>query len=537
MQCATLGKVQPTLQQPTARAAYVPVLAAICLFTLLVLRTAWISDDACITFRTIENFVGGDGLRWNIDERVQVYTHPLWLFLLTACRLITGELSLTAITVSVVLSVATVLILAGRLAVAALPALVGVMALALSKAFTDFSTSGLENALMHLLLAGFAVVYFAGEPTRRTVFWLSLLTALLVLTRPDALLLVAPALVLTAWRARAFLPSVLGFIPLIAWELFSLIYYGFLLPNTAYAKLNTGMPHHVLAGRGMYYIVQTLQHDSLTLIVLAVGLLTPFLVHARKQMPLALGACLYIAYVVSVGGDFMLGRFLTAPLLIAVILLARQHLATPTALILLALVMIIGLFPKRSPFFADENYGSRYDGICLVQDERACYYQHTGLLTAFHRRQFLDHICVEQGLAARRADKPVVRASIGMFGLHAGRETFIVDELGLGDALLARLTPFPEEDWRIGHLHRAIPAGYLETLATGRNQIADTELAAYYDRIALATRADLFDSRRWKAIAELNLGLVRPPRKYVLAQAPANQEARGRGSSRDTSTP
>ena len=43
---------------------------------------------------------------------------------------------------------------------------------------------------------------------------------------------------------RAFLPSVLGFIPLIAWELFSLIYYGFLLPNTAYAKLNTGLPQH-----------------------------------------------------------------------------------------------------------------------------------------------------------------------------------------------------------------------------------------------------------------------------------------------------
>ena len=63
----------------------------------------------------------------------------------------------------------------------------------------------------------------------------------------------------------------------------------------------------------MYYIVQTLQHDSLTLVVLAVGLLTPFLMNARKHMPLAVGACLYIAYVVSVGGDFMLGRFLTAP--------------------------------------------------------------------------------------------------------------------------------------------------------------------------------------------------------------------------------
>ena len=164
-----------------ARAAYLPVVAAICLFTLLVLRTAWISDDACITFRTIENFLGGDGLRWNVDERVQVYTHPLWLFLLTACRVVTGELSLTTITVSTILSVATVLILAGRLAVAALPALVGVMALALSKAFTDFSTSGLENA--HAPPSGrICGGLFRRRANARTVFWLSLLTA----TRTDA---------------------------------------------------------------------------------------------------------------------------------------------------------------------------------------------------------------------------------------------------------------------------------------------------------------------------------------------------------------
>ena len=31
-------------------------------------------------------------------------------------------------------------------------------------------------------------------------------------------------------------------LPLLAWELFSLLFYGFPFPNTYYAKLNTGIP-------------------------------------------------------------------------------------------------------------------------------------------------------------------------------------------------------------------------------------------------------------------------------------------------------
>src|SRR5580693_1139146 len=40
-----------------------------------------ITADAYVTFRVVDNFVHGYGLRWNIGERVQVYTHPLWMLL------------------------------------------------------------------------------------------------------------------------------------------------------------------------------------------------------------------------------------------------------------------------------------------------------------------------------------------------------------------------------------------------------------------------------------------------------------------------
>ena len=52
-------------------------------FSVAFLRTAWVTEDAYITFRVIDNLNAGYGLVWNLGERVQVFTHPLWLFLLS----------------------------------------------------------------------------------------------------------------------------------------------------------------------------------------------------------------------------------------------------------------------------------------------------------------------------------------------------------------------------------------------------------------------------------------------------------------------
>src|SRR5205814_6382583 len=54
------------------------------LLALALVRTAWLCDDAFINFRTIDNVLHGYGLRWNVAERVQSFTDPLWLFRVTA---------------------------------------------------------------------------------------------------------------------------------------------------------------------------------------------------------------------------------------------------------------------------------------------------------------------------------------------------------------------------------------------------------------------------------------------------------------------
>ena len=117
--------------------------------------TTWLVDDAYITFRTADNFVHRYGLTWNVSERVQAYTNPLWLFLFSACYWLTEEAYYTPIFLSIAVSLTAAAVLVRCIARSAFSALLCLSLLLSSKAFVDYSTSGLENPLTHLLLALF----------------------------------------------------------------------------------------------------------------------------------------------------------------------------------------------------------------------------------------------------------------------------------------------------------------------------------------------------------------------------------------------
>ena len=70
------------------------------IFTYVFLANAWIGDDAYITFRVVDNFINGYGLTFNPDERVQAYTHPLWMLLLSAAYAVTSNLFYTTLALS-----------------------------------------------------------------------------------------------------------------------------------------------------------------------------------------------------------------------------------------------------------------------------------------------------------------------------------------------------------------------------------------------------------------------------------------------------
>ena len=118
----------------------------------VLLRTAWYSDDAYITFRSVENFVAGFGPRWNPDERVQAFTHALWFFCVSAIRALSGELYYSVYVLSIGLTLVAIAVVIQRTAVSVWCGVYATAALLSSRAFIDYSTSGLENPLSNLLL-------------------------------------------------------------------------------------------------------------------------------------------------------------------------------------------------------------------------------------------------------------------------------------------------------------------------------------------------------------------------------------------------
>lgn len=490
------------------------VAALLGVFFVLVLRRAWLSDDAYITFRTIDNLVNGYRLTWNVTERVQAYTHPLWMFLLSLFYIFTREIYLTAISVSLAVSLAAAALLAAA-ARSRLAAALGILILSLSNAYVDYATSGLENPLTHLLLAGFVLVYLRQPPSAGKVLRLSLLASLAAVNRLDTFLLYAPALAVEWGRAAdkktSLLAGILGQTPLLLWEAFSIFYYGFPFPNTAYAKLNNGLAAIDLARQGGYYFLNSLQRDPLTLVAIAGGCLAAFWGRERRGWPLAAGILLYLAYVLKIGGDFMSGRFFTAPLAAAVALIGgldwgRLRLQWP--LLAFAAALGLGLSAPLPVFRLIDERLPKVDAHGIA-DERSWYFQDMALANAAGKD--MPTILGRYGGEKARADSQqdfqvVVLKNTGVYGYYAGPRVFVIDYLALSDPLLARLPAVHTVNWRIGHFRRVVPEGYISTVYSNANLLKDAGLAAYYDQLALITRGPLLSRERLIAIWKMNTG-------------------------------
>ena len=484
------------------------------LFAGVVLRNAWIHDDAYITYRTVDNFINGYGLRWNPAERVQTYTHPLWMLVVSACYAVTHEVFFTVIFISLALSVAAVLLIVFGLASSLAAGCLGVAVLTFSKAFVDYSTSGLENPLTHLIFAVFLCVCFRRDTSPTTLYLLASLAALSGLNRIDTLLLYLPVLAFVLVKvglARGLAVIAAGFLPLALWEVFSLVYYGFPFPNTAYAKLfETGVGVGDRIVHGWYYLLNSARIDPLTLLTIAAAMASAAWSSDHRQLAVAGGIAAYLSYVVLIGGDFVTGRFLSTPLLGAVALISRWHSIPRKAVVAAAIVVIaVGLTSSDPPPLSTAAVGSEGKELMDdhgIADERPYYYPYSGFLRAVQGVRVSSHPWSLEGVEARRTRVPLaVRGDIGYFGFHAGPQVHIVDLWGLGDPLLARQPARTDLTWRVGHFTRAIPDGYLETLTSGENRIADKGLAAYYDRLSLITRGPLLDSSRLIEIWKMNV--------------------------------
>ncbi len=510
------GPTAPPRSRIASRTAWLILAAAGAVLLGRVVQLAWVADDAYISFRVVDNLLGGYGLRWNVDERVEVSTHPLWLLLHAPVYAITGNIFLGTLALCITCSTAAVVLAAashpGRPATTAF----GLVApLACSAAFVDYATSGLENPLSFLLFAafGYALIRRREDPPG---FGIGLAVGLALWNRLDTLFLYALPLAWLLWTERRrvrWLWLALGLSPVAVWQAFRLLYFGFLYPNTKYAKLDAGVELRWYFESGLDYFADLVRTDPASAVLMAAGLLAGLAGWREWRDPtsrgtrrgaVALGILGYWVYVTRIGGDFMTGRFWALPIFAAAWCLhgamvdsrgVTLRMLAPTAIALAALLR------------PDAAVRDRIHNIATgAADERRFYAWSNALWTEEGRLRshVLDHPWAQHGLELRagKQDTRVLRhGAIGMLGFHAGPETIIIDANALCDPLLARLpTMKPARQWRVGHLKRGVPHGYRGARDTGDTSRMHPDMARYYQKLRLVTSGALLDPERLRLI-------------------------------------
>jgi arabinofuranosyltransferase len=486
----------------------------ISMVALVALRAAWVSDAAWVTLRVADNFLHGYGLRWNVVERVQVYAHPLWLLLVTAAYAITSEGYFTALVLDLALTIVALLGLV-RLARSPLTGALAIVALLFSKAFIDFSTSGLENPLSHALVAAFILLALRQRAGNRALTALALAASLAMLARLDTGFIVLPCVALAAARSRSWrgwAAVTVGLLPFIAWEIFAVVYYGFPLPNAAYARLNAGVPSLAMMRQGATYLIDSIGQDPLTLVTTIAGVVYALAAGAPGARATAIGVLFYLAYVVAIGGDEMSGRLLTVPLVTGACLIAWSidlRRLGHWRVVPVVGVVLIGVLSAGNPLIVGGfDDGQRAGpGAGRSVDQRRVEDAAGGLSNLRLGATLVNADRAAEAFALERNGRTTVAADVvGVLGFTAGPRLHVVDTRGDADPLMARLasgSPVP----RAG-AGRPLPDGYLAAIQSGGtgSAIRDPRIAACYEQLVVIDRAPIWSWPRFKAILRANVG-------------------------------
>ncbi|HLO31979.1 MAG TPA: hypothetical protein VK249_22710 [Anaerolineales bacterium] len=281
-------------------------------------------DDAMISMRYAWNFSHGQGLVWNLGERVEGYTNLLMTLLMSAYTGIFDKSgAVLAVSITGIFTVLSCLYIALKLCDFLIEdleekwrflfkAIVFIMILTYYP-FSYWPLLGMETGLLTLLILSSLYLMELYFRKRREVYLFAIagLQGLAYLTRPDAIIFSVPIFVYLFLkeekepfsdfsRLKKLILMVFFYMLFIAGqEIFRISYYHEFLPNTYYLKL-TGMPLLDRIKNGLGFITPYLLTHLLLLGVSIGGVsIKP---DSRRKLYLVL-VLLPILYQVWVGGD------------------------------------------------------------------------------------------------------------------------------------------------------------------------------------------------------------------------------------------
>lgn len=252
---------------PKLSRSSLPFVIAMLLATIIALSFAWYTqhawEDYYITYRSSKNLATGNGLVFNLGDRLHTFTSPLGVLLPALASLLTANQSdVGALWIFRLMCVmaygGAVALLVGvaRLQHYTRPALVLLVAwLVTDGKIVDFTINGMETAFM-LLFLGYA---FWAHLQSEEKSWrhLGAAWAGLMWTRPDSFIYIgliaagfflfpstnAPAVTRRQMLERYLRAGLLTTTLYLPWLLFAHFYYGTAIPHTITAKSSLGHPH------------------------------------------------------------------------------------------------------------------------------------------------------------------------------------------------------------------------------------------------------------------------------------------------------
>lgn len=287
---------------------------------------AGLIDDAYIFLRYAGNIAAGHGAVFNIGERVEGFTSPLWTLLLSVAALLPQrELVARWLGQACAIALVWVLLRAVRSTpeigadqskssshLSAPDLVVLGVGLGVTPSLALWAVSGMESALFTLLVGAClvsAVRDFQG--TRISVTTVVLMVAA-TLTRPEAGLLAVYIAAFALVRRRSISAMWIYAAAMAVFLLARWLYYDAWLPNTYYAKMVFGWPRRL--HDGYLYVGPAITANALILLLIGgVGLWAIIAKSAHRVAILFLTGwvCIWTTCVYCLGGDtFAMFRFL-----------------------------------------------------------------------------------------------------------------------------------------------------------------------------------------------------------------------------------
>ena len=302
-------------------------------------------DDAYISYRYVANYLNGDGLVFNIGERIEGYTNFGWVIYL----LLWGALGMSFMVASKVTGfvfgagVIIVTWLIARLFFREADEPFGWLAVfmvGVNQSLAYWSPAGLETAVFSF----FTLLSLYLFLRRNHLMAWSLVMA--VLLRPEGVLVAALLIVIETidrrgWPRFSMTGTAIAFLSLVPLAVFKILYYGSVLPNPFYAKTAFGLEQLTA---GLKYTEIFLAHYGFY----GAGLILPLLYFRRWPRWLAgvwIFTVVYVMYVVVVGGDVLKVHRFFLPVIVpfalltaATIWLVTRKLGIRTRYLILLLV-------------------------------------------------------------------------------------------------------------------------------------------------------------------------------------------------------